>query len=50
MNEAGAISYLVRFLSKEREALNGEEVQLEVLHALHNICMYNKQVWAAVWG
>lgn len=44
IKEAGAISYLVPFLSAEREIQSGPEVQLEALRSLYNICMFNKKV------
>mmetsp|Transcript_5084 Transcript_5084/g.11041 ORF Transcript_5084/g.11041 Transcript_5084/m.11041 type:complete len:1296 (+) Transcript_5084:141-4028(+) len=44
IKDAGVISSLVPFLSKERCAAVGTEVQLEALHALHNICKFNKKV------
>jgi hypothetical protein len=44
IKDAGAIGQLVPFLSREREAAVGPEAQLEALHALYNICKFNKRV------
>ncbi|KIZ03198.1 hypothetical protein MNEG_4758 [Monoraphidium neglectum] len=44
IKDAGAINQLVPFLSREREAAAGPEAQLEALHALYNICKFNKRV------
>jgi len=44
IKDAGAISQLVPFLSREREPATGPDAQLEALHALYNICKFNKRV------
>lgn len=44
IKDAGAINQLVPFLSREREGAVGPEAQLEALHALYNICKFNKRV------
>jgi hypothetical protein len=44
IKDAGAIGQLVPFLSREREGAVGPDAQLEALHALYNICKFNKRV------
>eukprot|EP00775_Hariotina_reticulata_P013544 gene13544-13671_t len=44
VKDSGAISQLVPFLSREREAMVGQAVVLEALQALYNICKFNKRV------
>jgi hypothetical protein len=44
IKDAGTISQLVPFLAKDKEVLLGQELQLEVLHALYNICKFNRRV------
>ena len=45
IKDAGAIPALVPFLARDRMAMmGGVEVQLEALHALYNICNFNKKV------
>lgn len=50
IKDAGAINQLVPFLSREREAVAGPDAQLEALHALYNICKFNKRVHLEVGG
>lgn len=52
IKEAGAIATLVPFLARDRpdapeglgSAQGSHEAQLEALHALYNICKFNKKV------
>lgn len=45
IKDSGAIAVLVPFLARERVDIGGlpaAQVQLEALHALYNICKFNK--------
>jgi hypothetical protein len=45
LKDAGAIAQLVPFLSRDREGPAGQqELQLEALHVLYNICKFNRHV------
>ena len=44
IKDAGTISQLVPFLAKDKEVLLGQQLQWEVLHALYNICKFNRRV------
>jgi hypothetical protein len=46
LKDAGAIAQLVPFLSRDREAgpAGQQELQLEALHVLYNICKFNRHV------
>eukprot|EP00878_Enallax_costatus_P026428 GHUV01028360.1.p1 GENE.GHUV01028360.1~~GHUV01028360.1.p1 ORF type:complete len:341 (+),score=134.42 GHUV01028360.1:226-1248(+) len=44
VKDSGAITQLVPFLSRQTEAVMGQDVVLQALGALYNICKFNKKV------